>query len=131
MQVYCYVKYAATLWMSSEARKNPDIRFISVSHGGTSGTAVMDDLPPFKKFMFKYIAMPILMPMMGMAHKLEKGAKRFADAINDKAYKSGVFYASKKNTLTGHVIDQSSIFPDLNNDSFQDNASKAIHKFIK
>lgn len=71
------------------------------------------------------------MPMMGMAHKLEKGASRFVNGSNDEAHKSGIFYASKKNTLTGPVIDQSSIFSDLNNESFQDNANKAIHRFIQ
>lgn len=33
MQAYGMVKYAATLWMSSEARKHPNIRFISMSPG--------------------------------------------------------------------------------------------------
>lgn len=130
MQAYGFIKYGATLWMSSQARKHPNIRFISMSPGGTKGTAAMDDLPPFQKFMFKYIMMPVLLPLMGMAHKLETGAKRFVDGINDTSFKSGVFYASKLNTLTGKVIDQSSIFPNLNNHSYQDNASQAIHRFI-
>ncbi len=130
MQSYGYVKYTAALWMSSEARKNSDIRFITMSPGGTKGTAVMDDLSGFMKFMYKYIMMPFLMPMMGMAHSLETGSKRFVEGINDAAFESGVFYASKANVLTGALIDQSSIFPDLNNISFQDNANEAIHRFI-
>jgi hypothetical protein len=62
---------------------------------------------------------------------LEKGAKRFVDGISDDSYKSGIFYASKAKRLTGQVIDQSAIFPDLNNSSYQDNANAAIHRFIK
>jgi NAD(P)-dependent dehydrogenase (short-subunit alcohol dehydrogenase family) len=131
MDAYAYVKYVATLWMSSAARKHSNIRFISMSPGGTSGTAVMDDLPAFMKFMYKYIAMPVLMPLMGMAHKLETGAKRFVDGINDESLNTGVFYGSKEKVLTGPIIDQSNIFPDLNNAEFQDNASEAIHSFIK
>lgn len=131
MQAYGYVKYSATQWMSSLARKHPNIRFISMSPGGTKGTAVMDDLSGFMKFMYKYIAMPILMPLMGMAHSLEKGSKRFVDGINNESLISGVFYASKANVLTGPIIDQSAIFPDLNNQLFQDNANEAIHRFIK
>ncbi len=131
MQAYGYVKYCAALWMSSEAGKNPNIRFITMSPGGTSGTAVMDNLPPFQKFMFKYIMMPIVMPFMGMVHKLERGAKRFADGINNDSFKSGVFYGSKLNVLTGPVVDQGSIFPDLSNVTFQNNANEAIHRFIK
>jgi len=130
MEVYGYVKYTAALWMSSEARKNPDIRFITMSPGFTSGTEVMNDLPPRKRFMFKYIMLPIVAPLKGMVHKLEKGAKRFVDGINNESLISGVFYASKANKLVGPVIDQSALFQDLKNTAFQDNANKAIHKFI-
>ena len=128
---YGLVKYAATLWMSSEARKHPNIRFISMSPGGTKGTAVIDDLPNPMKFMYKYILIPTIMPLMGMVHSLETGAKRFVDGINDESLKSGVFYGSKEKVLTGPIIDQSNIFPDLNNATFQDNANEAIHRFIK
>ena len=130
MEAYGYVKYTAALWMSSEARKNPDIRFITMSPGFTSGTEVMNDLPPRKRFMFKYIMLPIVAPLKGMVHKLEKGAKRFVDGINNESLISGVFYASKANKLVGPVIDQSTLFQDLKNTAFQDNANKAIHRFI-
>jgi NAD(P)-dependent dehydrogenase (short-subunit alcohol dehydrogenase family) len=130
MEAYGYVKYTAALWMSSEARKNPDIRFITMSPGFTSGTAVMDDLPRGKRLMFKYIMLPIVAPLKGMVHKLEKGAKRFVDGINNESLESGVFYASKAKKLVGPVIDQSSIFPDLNNATYQDNANAAIHRFV-
>lgn len=53
------------------------------------------------------------------------------DGINDNTFVSGVFYASKANKLTGPVIDQSTIFSDLNDNTFQDNANEAIHRFIK
>ncbi len=130
MLAYGYVKYTAALWMSSVARKNPAIRFITMSPGFTSGTAVMDDLPPRQRFMFKYIMLPIVAPLRGMVHKLEKGAKRFVDGINNESLTSGVFYASKAKSLVGPVIDQSTIFPDLNNAAFQDNANEAIHRYI-
>jgi NAD(P)-dependent dehydrogenase (short-subunit alcohol dehydrogenase family) len=60
MEAYGYIKYVAALWMSSEARKNPNLRLITVSPGFTSGTAVMDDLPLGKRLMFKYFMMPIV-----------------------------------------------------------------------
>ncbi|MBL4703228.1 MAG: SDR family NAD(P)-dependent oxidoreductase [Flavobacteriales bacterium] len=131
MEAYGYIKYVATLWMSSLAREHSNVRFISMSPGGTSGTAVMDDLSLVKKIMLKYIAMPIIMPMMGMAHKLEVGAKRFVDGINDGSLKSGVFYASKEKVLTGPIMDQSILFADLSNTKFQNNANAAIHRFIQ
>ena len=130
MQAYGYVKYTAALWMSAEARKNPNIRFITMSPGFTSGTAVMNDLPRAKRLMFKYIMIPIVAPLKGMVHKLEKGAKRFVDGINNESLTSGVFYASKAKSLVGPVIDQGSIFPDLNNASYQDNANAAIQRFV-
>ena len=130
MQAYGYVKYAAALWMSSEARKNPNMRFLTVSPGFTSGTAVMNDLPPAKRFMFKYIMLPFVAPLKGMVHKVDKGAKRFVDGINNESFTSGVFYASKAKKLVGPVIDQSTIFADLNNTAYQDNANEAIHRYI-
>ena len=131
MEVYGAVKYGGTLWMASMARKYPEIKFISMSPGGTRGTEGFDDMPFLQRVMFKYIGMPIVMPLMGMSHSLEKGAKRFVEGINNDAFKSGVFYASKKNVLTGPVIDQSSIFQNFTNEVYQDNANEAIHRFIK
>jgi len=131
MQVYGMIKYGGTLWMSHMARTNSAIKFISVSPGGTRGTEVMNDLPFFKRIMFKYIGMPILMPLMGMSHKLSTGAKRFVDGISNEKFISGKFYASKTNKLTGALVDQNEIFSNLSNENYQDNASDAIHRFIR
>ncbi len=131
MEAYGYVKYTAAMWMSAEARKNPDIRFITMSPGFTKGTAVMNDLPPAKKLMFKYIMIPIVAPLKGMVHKLEKGAGRFVDGINNESFQSGVFYASKANRLVGPVIDQSILFEDLKNTAYQDNAHEAIQRYVQ
>ena len=90
----------------------------------------MDDMPAIQKIMFKYIMMPFILPLMGMAHSLETGAKRFVDGISNSALKSGVFYGSKKNVITGVIVDQSEFFDDLNNVEYQNNAAAAIHKFI-
>jgi len=130
MVVYGPVKYTAALWMSSLARKHPEIRIVTISPGGTSGTEVMNDLPPLMKFMFKQIGLR-LMPLFGLMHKLEVGAKRFVDVLYDKSFKSGTFYGSKKPVLTGPLVDQGTIFSDLNNEKIQDNADEAIHNFIK
>ena len=130
MQAYGHVKYAATLWMSSLSRKHPEIRFISMSPGATSGTAVTEELPLINKIMFKYIMMPIVMPLQGMIHSLDKGAKRFVDGVSDPSYKSGTFYASHDGKVVGSVVDQSSFFSDLKNEKYQDNASEAIYRFV-
>ncbi len=115
MQAYGYVKYAATMWMFSMARKYPDIKFVAMSPGNTGGTNAPDNLPPVMKFMMRYFMFPIVMPLMGVVHKLEVGAKRFVDGISDERYKSGIFYASKEGKLTGDVVDQSTFYTDLKN----------------
>lgn len=130
MAAYGYVKYVGTLWMSSMARQYPNIKFVSVSPGATSGTEGVNDAPPAIKFMFKYIMMPIVMPLRGMVHKVDKGAKRFLDVISDDAFKSGAFYASEETKVTGHLVDQAPLFPYFTNPQFQDNAHAAIHRYI-
>ncbi len=130
MAVYGYVKYVAALWMSSLARQHQGIRFVTVSPGFTGGTNVMDDLPPFKRFMFQYIAGPIS-SLFGLKHDVDKGAQRYVDVVLDEAYESGVFYASKASSLTGPLVDQATIFEDVANAAFQDNANEAIHRFLQ
>jgi NAD(P)-dependent dehydrogenase (short-subunit alcohol dehydrogenase family) len=131
-QAYGYVKYVATMWMLSMARKYPDLKFIVVSPGNTKGTLAPDNLPPAMKFILKNFMMPVVFPLRGgMVHKLEVGAKRFVDGISDERYKGGVFYGSKEGKLSGEMVDQSTFFTPLRNTTFQDNANKAIHRFIK
>lgn len=130
MVAYAHVKYIAALWITSLSRKYPKVRLITVSPGGTSGTAIMNDLPPMLKFMFKTFG-SWLMPMMGMMHKLPIGAKRYVDGLNDPAYETGKFYGSKKPVITGPLIDQSTLFPDLSNVAIQDNARVAVLSFIR
>ena len=130
-QAYGYVKYVATMWTLSMARKYPKLKFIVVSPGNTKGTQAPNNLPPAMRFMLKNLMMPIVFPLIGgMVHTLEIGAKRFVDGISDERYKSGVFYASKEGKLSGDMVDQSTFFTDLKNTSFQDNANEAIHHFI-
>ncbi len=131
-QAYGYVKYAATMWTLSMARKYPDLKFVVMSPGNTKGTQAPNNLPPAMQFVVRYFMMPVVFPLIGgMVHKLKVGAKRFVDGISDDRYKSGIFYASKQGKLSGDVVDQSTFYTDLKNTTFQDNADKAIHRFIK
>ena len=54
----------------------------------------------------------------------------YIEGLNDETLTSGSFYGSTAHTLTGPVIDQSEIFPDLANTTYQDNASDAVHRFV-
>ena len=69
------------------------------------------------------------MPMFGMMHSVEKGAKRYLDGLFDPRFKSGHFYASHVGSPTGPLIDQVSIEPLFGNAIAQDNARQAIQQF--
>ena len=118
-------KYIGALWMAYLARRHPDRRFITVSPGNTTGTQAPSDLPLPMRVAAKYV-----MPALGLAHKLDVGAKRLVDGVTDPTLSSGTFYASAANTLTGPLVNQADFLPDLANPSFQDNAGEAIHRFI-
>jgi len=124
---YGPIKYMAALWMSSIARQYPDIRFITMSPGATTGTEGFNTLSPVKQVVMK--GMMKVMLMIGKVHKLDVGANRFVDGLFNASYPSGAFYASKKG-LTGAIGEQGKLFADLNNNTFQDNAKNAIHRFI-
>jgi len=123
------VKYIAALWMASLARRYPGRRLITVSPGSTSGTAGPDDFPLPLRLAARYV-LPVVGPALGISHKLEVGARRLVDGVTDPTLSSGVFYASAASKLTGPLVDQADIFPDLANPSFQDHANEAIHRFI-
>jgi hypothetical protein len=75
------------------------------------------------------VAAEYVMPALGLAHKLDVGAKRLVDGVTDPTLTSGAFYASGANALTGPLVNQADFLPDLANPSFQDHADEAIHRF--
>ena len=127
MAAYGPVKYMAALWMSALARQYPAVRFVTMSPGATTGTEALKNVPLLKRIMFA--TMFRVMLLLGKVHRLEVGAKRYIDALKDTAYKSGTFYASAKG-VTGPVVDQGTIFADLNDTTIQNNANEAIHRFL-
>ena len=129
MKAYGPIKYVGTMWMSAMARRHPLIRFISVSPGATSGTNAADQVGAVQRFIFTRIAYP-LMTLLGRAHGLEKGAKRYVDVLVDDAYQSGHFYASAYPGTIGSLVEQGPIFEDLTNEQFQDNAYAAVRRFL-
>ena len=102
-----------------------EVRFVTVSPGNTTGTNAASDLPLPMRIAAKYV-----MPAVGLSHKLDVGAKRLVDGVTDPTLSSGVFYASAANSLTGPMVNQADMLPDLANRSYQDNANEAIHRFI-
>ncbi|MEG3219365.1 SDR family NAD(P)-dependent oxidoreductase [Vibrio gigantis] len=128
LDVYGTIKLTGALWMASMSRQHPHLRFVTMSPGGTTGTNGMDDLPFLKKLFFKYVG-GLFMPLLGMMHSVEKGAKRYLDGLFDPRFESGHFYASRSGSPTGPVVDQLTIEPLFGNAVAQDNARQAIQQF--
>lgn len=129
MAAYAYVKLVGALWMGALARRYPDVRINTISPGHTGGTQVGEDLPGLKKAIFKF-GFKVL-PFFNMAHGLESGAGRYVQALGDDSYRSGIFYASKEKALAGPVVDQSTLFADIANPEYQDNARQALLHALK
>lgn len=130
MLAYGQVKYLGALWMSALARKHPDLRLLTVSPGNTSGTDALRDLPTVPRVLMQHVVMPYVGPMFGISHPLHVGAKRLVDALVDDELRSGGFYASAAKTLTGPLVDQSTIVADFADQTTQDHAYEAIHCFL-
>jgi NAD(P)-dependent dehydrogenase (short-subunit alcohol dehydrogenase family) len=128
---YGQVKYVGAMWMAFLARKNPGLKLITMSPGNTRGTEGMRDLPFPIRLILKYVLTPVVMPLFGLVHDVNQGAKRIIDGLENENFKSGVFYASRADALIGPVINQSEIFSDLSNESFQENAFKAVSHFLE
>ncbi len=122
---YGQAKLLGALWMAYLARRYPERRFITMSPGNTTGTNAPDDLAAPFRFAAKHI-----MPHLGISHSLDVGAKRLVDAATDPTLSSGKFYASAAGKMKGPIVDQTDIYPDLADPSFQDHANEAIHRFI-
>ncbi len=127
---YGQVKLVAALWMASMARRHPELRFITMSPGNTAGTDVARDLPAPARLLMRFVLLPVVMPLFGLVQPVEKGAARLVQALDEPSLRTGTFYASGADALTGPVVDQSTIFPALAQLSYQDNANTAVHRFI-
>lgn len=131
MVSYQYVKFMGALYMGAMSRKHPGLRLLTVSPGSTMGTDIYDNAPRMTRIMLKVVtSLPIKSLRERNFHGVDAGAKRYVDALNDDAYLSGRFYASKGQGVTGPMVDQGEFFADVDNEQFQDNAWEALHRFV-
>ena len=128
-QYYGYVKYMGSLWIGSLARRNPGLRIFSVSPGATTEMTAVKTAPWIVRLFLKAIGLRILIAL-GLLHDPAKGAERYVRSLKDTSFGLGKFYASKENRTTGDLVDQSTFFPNLNNETFQDNAYSALSQFV-
>lgn len=127
MKAFPYVKLIAALWTSAAARQYPQLRVLSMSPGGSAGSA-MSDVPWLLRLVLRGIVQPTL-KLMGRFHDLETGARRYLDALENPKFESGTFYGSPFPGLTGEPVDQATIFPLLGDPTAQEHASEAVHRF--
>ena len=127
---YGQVKYIAALWMAALALRHPQVRLVTMSPGNTAGTEGLSAAPAPLRFLAQRFIQPVLFPALGIGHHLADGAARIVDAVTNPARATGVFYASAAKKITGPVIDQADIIPELRDPAIQNNADQAIHRFI-
>jgi NAD(P)-dependent dehydrogenase (short-subunit alcohol dehydrogenase family) len=127
---YGHVKYLGALWMSELARRNPQLRLVTVSPGNTAGTDVFRDLGKMVTPLMNRILMPYVLPRFGLAHPLDAGARRLVDATIGDDLDSGKFYGSAAKILTGPLVDQAGIVGDFADPTVQANAYEAVHQFL-
>jgi NAD(P)-dependent dehydrogenase (short-subunit alcohol dehydrogenase family) len=127
---YAQAKYLGALWIAATARRHPHLRFATVSPGGTTGTGIGQHMPSLQRLAFERVVMGPVGARLGLAHPLAEGTARLTAAVTDPIFDGGRFYGSRARTLTGPLVDQATIFGDLANPRFQDNADAAIHRFL-
>jgi NAD(P)-dependent dehydrogenase (short-subunit alcohol dehydrogenase family) len=128
---YGQVKYLGALWISALARQHPNLRLLTVSPGNTAGTDALRDMGPLTRALMNHLLLPYVLPALGRGHRLETGAKRLVAGVTDKQLRSGVFYASASNKVTGPLVDQAEIVADFRDPAIQQHADDAIHRFVK
>ena len=110
---YADTKGMAALYLSRWARDHATdgLYVLTVSPGGTRGTAVADQgsIPLVKRVIFR--VMQNVLGLFGTFHALEIGAKRYVDAVTgelDSDYPTGTFVASQSG-MTGQMCDQTKV----------------------
>lgn len=99
--------------VADQARKHPNLQLVTVSPGNTQGTEIASSMAAPVRILMQYILMPIVAPLLGLAHSLQTGAGRIVTGLTDPSLESGAFYATAEKKLTGPVVNQAEIFPDL------------------
>lgn len=130
MNAYAQVKHIGILYMAAMARRHPELKLVSVSPGNTKGTNAAASVPFLLRMFVKYVAHPIIMPLMGQAHSLEVGTKRLLDGLADPKLLTGHYYASKPTKMSGPLADNTEAFPQYANQQYQDNAFEAVHRLL-
>ncbi|KNC75950.1 hypothetical protein SARC_11536 [Sphaeroforma arctica JP610] len=129
---YAYTKAIAALYISSLARKHPELHIVTASPGMTSGTN-LGSLHPTLKVVAQNVFLPLLR-LFGYSHPVDEGALRYINALFKRGnanVASGTFLASKQHQTTGLVEDQSTFALQFGDKKLQDDAFDAVHEVIQ
>jgi len=84
---YAQVKYIGALWMGAMARAQPELRFVTVSPGGTRGTGISREMNPILRFVFDRVMMGVV--AKNITHTVGTGAARLTAARRLRSSESG------------------------------------------
>lgn len=123
-QVYADAKTLVTWWAAALARRLPTgMAVFAVSPGAAPQTSFGRNMP----FVMRTVMMPMLRylgPVVGMAHCVSTGAKRYLDASSCSVHDSGAFFASPPGKLVGPLVKQ--MTPHLMDPEIQEAGWEAI-----
>ncbi|MDP5252926.1 SDR family NAD(P)-dependent oxidoreductase, partial [Vibrio sp. HB161653] len=89
--IYGATKLMGAMWTMSMARKYPQMRFLTVDPGMARGTAGAASLPWHQRWTMSFAMW--VMQVMGKAHTVEVGAKRYLDVLLDEqTFTSGIWW---------------------------------------
>mmetsp|Transcript_27518 Transcript_27518/g.69445 ORF Transcript_27518/g.69445 Transcript_27518/m.69445 type:complete len:214 (+) Transcript_27518:378-1019(+) len=119
VEQYNQVKMMGTLWISSFARKNPNLKVFSVSPGMTSGTKFVETTKDSQLQCMPNIVKCV--GCCGVSHGIDIGSDRYTRLANHpEQFVSGVFYASAGGGASGPMSDQTPKHSYLSNQGMQD-----------
>lgn len=97
---YATAKLFVAWWVAELAERLPQGMVVNaVSPGSTPDTDAARNAPAY----MKYLMLPILKLIPGMAHSVADGAGRYLEVAGYDESKTGLFYASKPKKMTGQV----------------------------
>lgn len=128
---YCTAKGLAALYFAAYARRHPNRHVLTVSPGGTLGTAIFEHTgAPLVIRIFPAIIKTIAY-FLGLLHSVEVGAKRYTDALAgkwDDLYPSGTFVASTW-LISGRLSDQSIKYKEYGDRELQEVVYDVMQKY--
>lgn len=113
-------KFAGALWSMKLAElTRGEMDVIWFSPGLTYGTDGLADKPPVQRWFLENVAFG-LMRLLGRAQSPQDGARKYADAIEQKVGRSGDVIGAPEGTALGPLTDQRPMHPGFGDPTLRD-----------